>query len=105
MGSGSPDVTTVHQHEVFTFKKWWRLQVPEERSRRKGVRFTGAHIKLILAQEMPQFLILTSISHRPTDPTFPPSQQGFSRRISLTSPSLNSNLTLGFESLSFVPQL
>lgn len=26
VGSGSPDVTTVLPHEVFTFETWWRLQ-------------------------------------------------------------------------------
>lgn len=81
MGSGSPDVTTVLQHEVFTFEKWRRLQVPEERSGWKGVGCTGAHTKLILAQEKPQYLTLACISHRSTDPKFFPSQQAFPRRI------------------------
>lgn len=58
MGSGSPDVTTVLLHEVFTFEKWWRLQVPEEWSAGKGSGSTGAQAKLIQAHEMPQFSLL-----------------------------------------------
>lgn len=41
--AGSPTLTSRRPHpEVFTFEKWWRLQVPEERNGQERLGLRGS---------------------------------------------------------------
>lgn len=51
--TGSAALTSPHPHpEVFTFEKWWRLQVPEEWNGQERLGLRGAHRKPIQTEGM-----------------------------------------------------